>query len=123
MPVSILIHSFYRQIVIYLLEKGAKTDVKTLAGMTPADYIEPNAKKYRKLKEKYENYAKKSNNEGRIKQYKKAEENALKMQLIYEELEKILKNPQLRTQCQYYYSIEKKIAIEIVKSSFVDEKF
>ena len=93
MPGSILIHSFYRQIVIYLLEKGAKTDVKTLTGMTPADYIEPNAKKYRKLKEKYENYAKKSNNEARIKQYKKAEENALKMQLIYEELEKILKNP------------------------------
>ena len=92
MPGSILIHSFYRQIVIYLLEKGAKTDVKTLAGMTPADYIEPNARKYRKLKEKYENYAKKSNNEGRIKQYKKAKENALKMQLIYEELEKILKN-------------------------------
>ena len=61
--------------------------------MTPADYIEPNARKYRKLKEKYENYAKKSNNEARIKQYKKAEENALKMQLIYEELEKILKNP------------------------------
>ena len=70
--------------------------------MTPADYIEPNAIKYKKLKEKYENYAKKSNNEGRIKQYKKAKENALKMQLIYEELEKILKNSLAQ-----YYSIEK----------------